>query len=115
MAKKKRTIIRPVDDRPEGVEEMVLAGGYSRITGLSVAKGLGGGTGGAIPAETAIALVQCETQAVRWRGDGVAPTATVGFLLSPLDVIQFDQRLDRIQFIEATAGAQLNVAFYKTP
>jgi hypothetical protein len=87
--------------------------GYIQITNLSSAVGLGPLTT-VIPNDTIMAIIQAEAQSIRWRDDGVPPTASVGMLLAAGQTFQYttpDFRL--IQFIQATAGAILNVAFYK--
>jgi hypothetical protein len=95
-------------------QALLMAQGYSQITGLAAAKGLAQGSSGSIPAGVTMALVQCEAQPIRWRDDGTPPTATLGFLMNPGDVMTFDQRLDQLKFIEAAAGAKVNVSFYKS-
>lgn len=59
------------------------------------------------------ALIRTETQDVRWRDDGVAPTATVGFPLAVGDTLEYTGDLTAIRFIEQTASAKLNIAFYE--
>lgn len=58
------------------------------------------------------ALIRCEGQAVRFRDDGIAPTASVGMPLAVGDVLTYDVDLKRVQFIEQIAGAILNVGYY---
>lgn len=61
------------------------------------------------------ALMQAETQNIRWRDDGGAPTTTVGVILpSGLSPLMYNGTLKNIQFIDATAGGILDVSFYKT-
>lgn len=57
-------------------------------------------------------LLIAEGQAVRWRDDGTAPTATVGMLLPTNMPTRYDGDLSRVRFISATAGAILNVNYY---
>ena len=88
--------------------------GYQQITSLSSATGL------TVPVRTPdgmsvranFALIISETQAVRWRDDGTAPTSTVGMPLAAGVALQYDGDLSRIQFIEQTAGAKLNISYY---
>ena len=81
--------------------------GFQQLTGLSAAKGL------TVPPGATFALVSPETQAVRWRDDGTAPTATVGMPLAvnlpPVPLAN----LAALQFIEQTASAVLNVSYYR--
>lgn len=82
--------------------------GYVQITNLTAAVGVG-----AIPAGTALALITCETQAVRWRDDGVNPTAAVGYPLPTTAELQYTAAgLAALKFIEQAASAKLNIAFY---
>ena len=87
--------------------------GYEQITNLSSAVGLGPLTT-AIPNDTIMVLIQAEAAGVRWRDDGVAPTATVGMILAAGQTFQYTTPdFTRIQFIQMSAGAILNVAYYK--
>jgi hypothetical protein len=88
--------------------------GYQQITSLSSATGL------TIPQQDLnglagsprIAIITAEAQGVRWRDDGVAPTATVGMPLAAGATLQYDGDLTKIKFIEQTASAKLNISYY---
>lgn len=88
--------------------------GYQQITNLNTATKL------TVPARDLsglvgsprIAIITPEAQAVRWRDDGVAPTATVGMPLAAGVTLQYDGDLSQIQFIEQTGGAKLNITYY---
>lgn len=83
--------------------------GYQQITALSSAQGL------AVPAGTKLILIQPEAQAVRWRDDGTAPTATVGYPLAVGSELRYTCTPDgqaALKFIEQTASAKLNVTYY---
>jgi hypothetical protein len=87
--------------------------GYEQITNLSTAVGLGPLTT-AIPNDTIMVLIQAETGGVRWRDDGVAPTASVGMILAAGQTFQYTTPdFTQIQFIQMSAGAILNVNYYK--
>lgn len=58
------------------------------------------------------AIIVAVTQAVRWRDDGTAPTASVGMYLPVNMPWVYDGPLKNIQFIAATAGAELNISYY---
>ena len=96
-------------------KEITSIMGYQQITSLSAATGL------TVPSRTSDgqigsptqAVIRAETNGVRFRDDGVTPTASVGFPLSAGDVLEYDGDLKRIQFIEQTASATLNVVYYK--
>lgn len=97
--------------------------GYAQYTSLSAAKLLTAApaTGYTMPTTDPSAtgrrpnfvLLQAETQNVRWRDDGTAPTASVGMILIAGDApYPYDGDLSKIQFIEVTASAKLNVSYY---
>lgn len=86
--------------------------GYQQITSLSSAQVL------TVPSNTSgkgaatYAIIQAETQAVRWRDDGTAPTSTVGMVIAAGGELRYDGNLSSIQFIEATASDKLNISYY---
>lgn len=65
-----------------------------------------------LSAKPAIAVISVETQGVRWRDDGVAPTATIGMPLSAGATFVYDGDLTQIRFIQQVAGAILNISYY---
>jgi hypothetical protein len=80
--------------------------GYTQITCAT-------STGLTIPAGTSLILIQPQTQAVRWRDDGGAPTATVGYPLAAGSELRYTAKgMAALRFIEQTASALLNVTFY---
>lgn len=82
--------------------------GYQQITSLSSATAL------TVPAGTEYAIIQCESQAVRWRGDGAttSPTASVGMRLTTSGELRLEEQLTRVKFIEEAASAKLNISYY---
>lgn len=88
--------------------------GYQQITSLSSAAGL------TVPqtdlnglaCKPTLAIITAETQAVRWRDDDTAPTASVGMPLAAGATLQYDGDLTKIRFIEQTASARLNISYY---
>jgi hypothetical protein len=58
------------------------------------------------------ALIVAETQGVRWRDDGTAPTASVGMPLAVGVPLQYDGDLKGIRFIEQAASAKINISYY---
>lgn len=80
--------------------------GYQQITSLSSATNL------TVPAGATLAVIVPESFAVRWRDDGTAPTGSVGMPLAIATVLSYDGDLRRVQFIEQSAGAKLNVSYY---
>lgn len=89
-----------------GLKNTTQCLGYQRIATLSSAQAL------TVPAGATFALIQAETQAVRWRDDGVTPTSSVGMPLIIGSVIEYDGDLKAIRFIEQTASAVLHVCYY---
>ena len=80
--------------------------GYQQITSLSSAATL------TVPTGARLALIQPETQAVRWRDDGTAPTSSEGMPLAAGETLPYTGNLSAIKFIESAAGAKLNVSYY---
>lgn len=88
--------------------------GYQQITSVSASTAL------TVPSRDAnglnqdptIAVIIAHTQGVRWRDDGVAPTASVGMPLPVDTAFVYDGDLNKIRFIEQAASAELNVSYY---
>jgi hypothetical protein len=81
--------------------------GYQQITSLSAATAL------TIPEGARAAIIEAETQAVRWRDDGTSPTASVGMPLASGADFLYTGKLSKLKFIEQTASAKLNVCYYR--
>lgn len=94
------------------LKDTTLCCGYQQITSLSSAAGLTVPTNkdGTKPN---YAIITVQTQAVRWRDDGTAPTTTVGMPMAVGQTLYYDGDLNAIKFIEQTASAALNVSYYK--
>ena len=88
--------------------------GYQQITDLTSAVGL------TVPSLDRTGLNQMPTFAlitpltgnVRWRDDGVAPSATVGMPLAAGVTLQYDGNLKGIKFINNGGTAELNISYY---
>jgi hypothetical protein len=80
---------------------------YVQITSVSAAVGL------SPPSDATIAEITVEAQAIRYRDDGTNPTATVGMPVAAGNSFQYAGDLSTIKFIEQTAGAILNISYYK--
>jgi hypothetical protein len=66
-----------------------------------------------VPPGTSLVTIVPEGQAVRYRDDGVAPTASVGMPLAVGSFLRYDaQNLQQLKFISQVAGAILNVTYY---
>lgn len=88
--------------------------GYQQITDLATSVGLTIPTTDkmGISGGPRAAVIIAETQNVRWRDDGIAPTASVGMPLSTGIAFVYDGNLNEIRFIEQTASAKLNISYY---
>ena len=98
-----------------GLKNTSAALGYQQITSLSAATNLTVPTRNPVSGmqqQPTMAIIIAQTQAVRWRDDGVAPTATVGMPLPVGVPLVYDGPLQNIQFIEQTASAALNISYY---
>ena len=83
---------------PKGHQDLDV---LSSATALTVASG----------AKTA--LIQCETQDVRWRDDGTSPTTTVGMLLvAGAAPLFYTGNLDALEVIQTTTTATMNINYY---
>ncbi len=80
--------------------------GYVKPTPLTSAKGL------TVPAGAQRALLQVEDQKVRWRDDGTSPTIAIGIVIGAGEEYMYEGDLSAIEFIEETATAKLNVAYF---
>lgn len=88
--------------------------GYSQLTSLGSSTLISSVTGG-IPAGTDTVVLQAETQNVRYRDDGSAPTASVGMILVAGTMYEFSvSQIAAMRVIEVTASAKLNITFYGT-
>lgn len=70
-------------------------------------------TADAIPKGARAALIEAETQSIRWRDDGTAPTATVGHVIAAGSSMFYEfGPLSNVQIIETAASAKANITFY---
>lgn len=89
-----------------------IPNGYQQITSLSSATAL------TVPVGTRLCFIQAEDQNIRWRDDGVNPTASVGMVITTDSILLYTgagetNPFAAIRFIEETASAKLNVSYYK--
>lgn len=84
----------------------LLPQGYQQITDVSSVQAL------TPPANACLALIHVEGAAVRWRDDGVNPSATVGMRTLSNGELRYDGNLSTIRFIQEGSGAKLNVSYY---
>lgn len=66
-----------------------------------------------VPLGASTIYVCAETQAVRYRDDGVAPTASTGIPIASGSCIWYSGPLSAIQFIAQTGSPTIDVAYYR--
>lgn len=86
--------------------------GCGQLTSISSATLLSSITGG-IPNGANLVSLAVEVQSVRYRDDGVAPTAGVGQLLVAGGPWPYTGNLQALQFIQTTSGAVVDFCFYR--
>jgi hypothetical protein len=91
-----------LNERPAGLTAL----GYQQITSLASAAAL------TVPTGATVALIQAESQSVRWRDDGTNPTASVGMVLAAGESLFFTGSLSAFRAIEVSASAKLNISYY---
>jgi hypothetical protein len=88
--------------------------GYQQITDLTASTAL------TVPikspeglnAKPVLALIVAEGAPVRWRDDGIAPSATVGMPIAVGVPLQYDGDLTKIRFIQQSSSGILNISYY---
>jgi hypothetical protein len=82
--------------------------GYQQLTGLNAVKQL------TVPVGANYAVIRCTGQDIRWRDDGVAPTAGVGMPLAVGEELHYDAPtgLVNLRFIEQAASAEISINYY---
>ncbi|MDE2098523.1 MAG: hypothetical protein KGL39_14815 [Patescibacteria group bacterium] len=68
-----------------------------------------------IPSQANKATIQPDNGDVRWRDDGVAPTASVGNYLPQLSTLSIEslKSLNAIQLVAVTGTVNVNINFYQ--
>ena len=88
--------------------------GYQQITSLATAVGLTVPTLSpeGLQCSPSVAVIIPTGGGIRWRDDGIAPTASVGMPVTENGVLEYDGELNKIRFIQQSANAVLNVVYY---
>ncbi len=90
--------------------------GYQQITNVSAAVGLTLPTTFIVGAnqKPTYCLITPQTQAVRWRDDGVDPSATVGYPLAAGVELRYNGDLNKIKFfaVLAAIASIVGVSYY---
>lgn len=89
-----------------GLKSTTVCLGYQQISTLTASTAL------TPPAGATMAVIIPESQGVRWRDDGIDPTAAIGMIVPVLTTLVYDGDLKAIRFIEQVASAKLNVSYY---
>lgn len=84
----------------------LLALGYEQVTGLDSVKSL------TVPDGAIYAMIQAEGAGVRWRDDGIAPSASVGMRLPIGSELHYDGNMAALRVIQEGSGAKLNISYY---
>lgn len=67
-----------------------------------------------IPAGTQMLLLQPQAQAIRWRDDGIDPTAAIGYPIAVGAELRYTGQFARLKVISQVAGAIVNCLAYGT-
>lgn len=80
--------------------------GFQQIT-------VSGATGLTVPAKAQVVIISVDTANVRWRDDGVAPTAAIGIQIAAAAApYEYWGNLSAIQFFAVSGSPVLNVSYY---
>lgn len=82
--------------------------GYQQFTAAATAQTFTLPTG----KKPRMALIQALAQNIRWRDDGTAPTAAIGYQLAAGSELAYSGDLSTFQFIEEAASAEVNISYY---
>lgn len=87
--------------------------GFRTLAVSSTAKALSEATGG-VPKGATRAIVSVAVDALRWRDDSVAPTATVGVYAAVNGLIELPslESINGFRGIRVTTDVTLNIAYY---
>ena len=98
----------PVDGGVPVVGATLVPLGYVQDTIISAATALP-----TVPAATTVALIQAEGANIRWRDDGVDPTAAVGMLFGAGTAFWYRGTFAAFKVIQVSTGGILNVSYYQ--
>lgn len=108
--KYKSTAVTPGEPLPVLADANWVPVGFTRVVSIdTVAAGIT-----SPPAGVCKAVIQAEGQTVRYRDDGVDPTASVGWgiLVAAGGQITYIGDLSKLKFLAATAGGWVNISMY---
>jgi hypothetical protein len=81
--------------------------GYQQFAALTTVQSL------TVPPGATCAVITAETIAVRYRDDGVAPTAGIGMPLAVGALLEYGGNLSALQFVSQSTAAILNITYYR--
>jgi hypothetical protein len=81
--------------------------GYNKLTSLGSSTALP-----SVPDGATRAVFQAESQVLRYRDDGTAPTSTTGMRALVGELYVYEGNLSALRFIEEASGGALNVSYY---
>lgn len=83
--------------------------GYQQIIGVAASTAL------TVPIGALAMILTTTTNGIRWRDDGVAPTAAIGYPLATGAELEYTGQLDKFRLIEQAASATVDIAYYGFP
>lgn len=98
------------------IKDITSCMGYQQIVGAAASTGL---TVPSVDPVTGLAakpiqaVIICEGAGIRWRDDGIAPTASVGMPIAVGTVFVYDGDLNRLRIIQQAATSTINIGYYK--
>ena len=96
-----------------GAQTITKTGSYFPVAGGQYGLAVNTATSLTVPPGATEIEICVETQAIRYRDDGTAPTSSVGIPIPVGTCFPYAGNLSAIQFIAQTAGATIDVAYYK--
>lgn len=91
---------------------MHVAWGQMKALGFQQIVGAAASTALTVPPGAAVAVIQAITQNIRYRDDGVDPTAAVGMRIAAGNDILFAGSLSVMRIIQEAATAEINISYY---
>jgi hypothetical protein len=87
-------------DVPKGFQQIIGAAASTALT---------------VPTGAVYCIIQTEAQAIRWRDDGNAPTAAIGYPLAVGAELVYTGQLDAFRLIQIAATATIDITYYGAP
>lgn len=81
--------------------------GYQPITASAVAQFLP-----SVPSNASVALISVSGGSIRYRDDGVSPTASLGMPIAAGQEFQYQGELTHFQFIIQSGSPTLDISYY---